>query len=229
MGKLIRGQGQEDRDNKILEECTKEGKLIMLQNLHLMPKWIKIFENDFKRVSQTDGLNFRCLSLELPALPTIDIIPEPILQAPIKVSNEAPQDLKANIKRALGNFNQARLDSCSKENEFKSKLFFLCFFHSLIIDRRKFGAIGWSTKYNFNKGDLKICADVLNNYLEKYEKLPYEDLRYLYGEIMYGGHITHNWDRKTNNAFFKTLIKPELLIGCNLDKNFKSPDLFNYD
>ena len=30
---------------------------------------------------------------------------------------------------------------------------------------------------------------------------------------MYGGHITHNWDRKTNNAFIKTLIKPELLIG----------------
>ena len=219
------GQGQEDRANKMLEECAKEGKWIMLQNLHLMSKWIKRFENDFERVSQTADPNFRCfISSEPPALPTIDIIPEPILQASIKVSNEAPQDLKANMKRALGNFNQARLDSCSKKNEFKAILFSLCFFHSLIIGRRKFGAIGWSTKYNFNEGDLQICADVLNNYLEKYEKVPYEDLRYLYGEIMYGGHITDNWDRRTNNAYLKTLIKPELLTGANLAKNFKSPD-----
>ena len=38
MGKLIRGQGQEDRANKILEKYAKEGKWIMLENLHLMPK-----------------------------------------------------------------------------------------------------------------------------------------------------------------------------------------------
>ena len=226
------GQGQEDRANKMLEECAKEGKWIMLQNLHLMSKWIKRFENDLERVSQTAHPAFRCfISSEPPALPTIDIIPEPILQASIKVSNEAPQDLKANMKRAFGNFNQERLDSCSKKNEFKAILFSLCFFHSLIIGRRKFGAIGWSAKYNFNEGDLQICADVLNNYLEKYEKVPYEDLRYLYGEIMYGGHITDNWDRRTNNAYLKTLIKPELLTGANLAKNFKSPDpsKFNYD
>ncbi|MBR4634650.1 hypothetical protein IKO50_07065, partial [bacterium] len=226
------GQGQEDRANRMLEECAKEGKWIMLQNLHLMQKWIKTFENNLERVSQTADPNFRCfISSEPPALPTIDIIPEPILQASIKVSNEAPQDLKANMKRALNNFDQERLDSCSKKNEFKAILFALCFFHSLIIGRRKFGAIGWSTKYNFNEGDLQICADVLNNYLEKYEKVPYEDLRYLYGEIMYGGHITDDWDRRTNNAYLTTLIKPELLTGCNLAKNFKSPDpsKFNYE
>ena len=48
---------------------------------------------------------------------------------------------------------------------------------------------------------------------------------------MYGGHITDNWDRITNNAYLKTLIKPEFLDSCNLSKNFKSqdPSKFNYD
>ena len=48
---------------------------------------------------------------------------------------------------------------------------------------------------------------------------------------MYGGHITDNWDRRTNNAYLKTLIRPELLTGANLAKNFKSPDpsKFNYE
>ena len=31
-------------------------------------------------------------------------------------------------------------------------------------DRKKLVAIGRSTKYNFNKGDLQIYADVLNNF-----------------------------------------------------------------
>jgi dynein heavy chain len=82
------GQGQEDRANKMLEECAKEGKWIMLQNLHLMSKWIKRFENDLEHVSQNAHPGFRCfISSEPPALPTIDIIPEPILQSSIKVSN----------------------------------------------------------------------------------------------------------------------------------------------
>ena len=55
-------------------------------------------------------------------------------------------------------------------------------------------------------------------------------MRYLYGEIIYGGYITDNRDRITNNGYLKTLIKPELLTGCNLAKNFKSPEpnKFNY-
>ena len=31
---------------------------------------------------------------------------------------------------------------------------------------------------------------MLFNYLSKYEVVPWDDLRYIFGEIMYGGHIT---------------------------------------
>ncbi len=224
------GQGQEEGANKALIDCAEKGKWIMLQNVHLMITWMKRFENDLERVSANAHPDFRCfISSEPPPLPDMKIIPEPILQASVKVANEAPQDLKANLRRAWLNFNNQRLESCSKTNEFKSILFALCFFHSLVIGRKKFGAIGWSRVYNFNEGDLTICADVLNNYLEKYEKVPYEDLRYIFGEIMYGGHITDGWDRRTNSSYLKTLIKPELLLGSNLAPNFKSPDPSRYD
>ena len=68
-----------------------------------------------------------------------------------------------------------------------------------------------SRGYNFNDGDLTICANVLHNYLAKYEVVPYDDLKYIFVEIMYGGHITDFWDRRTNNTYLMTLIKPELL------------------
>jgi len=82
--------------------------------------------------------------------------------------------------------------------DFKALLFGLCMYHSLILGRTKFGSQGWSRKYNFNDGDLRICGEILHNYLAAYEKVPYTDLQYLYGEVMYGGHITDNWDRRTN-------------------------------
>jgi dynein heavy chain len=51
---------------------------------------------------------------------------------------------------------------------------------------------GWNKAYPFNTGDLIISMNVLFNYLEANSRIPWEDLRYLFGEIMYGGHITGN-------------------------------------
>lgn len=104
-------------------------------------------------------------------------------------------------------------------------------FHSLIVGRKKFGSQGWSRNYNFNDGDLTICGDVLHNYLTKYEKVPYADLAYIYGEIMYGGHITDNWDRRTNNSYLIVLIRPEILqqMQLTLAPGFKSPDPVKFD
>jgi dynein heavy chain len=33
---------------------------------------------------------------------------------------------------------------------------------------------------------------------------------------MYGGHITDDWDRRTNNTYLKVLVRPELLNNMNL-------------
>lgn len=55
---------------------------------------------------------------------------------------------------------------CSKEQEFKSILFALCYFHACVAGRLRFGPQGWSHSYPFSPGDLTICADVLYNYLE---------------------------------------------------------------
>ena len=55
---------------------------------------------------------------------------------------------------------------CSRENEFKSILFSLVYFHAVLIERRKFGPQGWNRPYPFTTGDLTISVNVLYNYLE---------------------------------------------------------------
>lgn len=221
------GQGQEEIAIKRLHKAAEEGTWIMLQNVHLMQTWLKTFERQLEIAQEACHDNFRVfISAEPPPLPDMKFVPESVLQGCIKVSNEAAQDLKANLKHAFSKFTDFHFDRAKshKYAEFKALLFGLCMFHSLILGRRKFGSQGWSRSYNFNDGDLTICADVLNNYLSKYEKVPYDDIRYIYGEIMYGGHITDNWDRRTNSTYLEVIIKPEILTNANLAPGFKSPD-----
>ena len=224
------GQGQEKNAEVALNTLSEQGGWVMLQNVHLMQTWLKTLEATLEKVSKTAHENFRCfISSEPPAMADMQIVPESILQNCIKVANEAPQDLKANLRRAYAHFDQARLSKSKKPNEFKALLFALCMFHALVLGRRKFGSQGWSKPYSFNDGDLTICADILDNYLEKYDEVPYADLRYLYGEIMYGGHITDNWDRRTCNTYLMVLIKQELLTGMPLAPQFRSPDAAKFD
>lgn len=112
------------------------------------------------------------------------------MESSIKITNEPPTGMLANLHKALDNFSQESLETCSKELEFKAVLFSLCYFHAVVAERRKFGYQGWNRSYPFNTGDLTISVNVLFNYLEANSKVPWEDLRYLFGEIMYGGHIT---------------------------------------
>jgi len=234
-GKLVNismGQGQETVALNALNKGAKEGSWVLLQNIHLMQDWLKSLERTLEIVEEFADPAFRCyLTSEPPGAMQgrlWPLIPEAILQRCIKVADEAPTDLKSNLRRAFSKFSQENIDRCLKPKEYKATLLALCFFHSLISGRIKFGAQGWSRKYPFNDGDLTICGQVLNNYLNNAENLgtevPWPDLRYIFGEIMYGGHITDYWDRRVNNTYLKVLVTPELLQGMNLCAGFKSPD-----
>ena len=63
------------------------------------------------------------------------------------------------------------LEMCARENEFKSILFSLVYFHAVVVERRKFGPQGWNRSYPFNTGDLTISVNVLYNYLEANQKV----------------------------------------------------------
>ncbi len=92
-----------------------------------------------------------------------------------------------------------------------------------MCERRKFGPIGWNRSYPFNPGDLSVCITVANNYLDSNPKVPWTDLRYIFGEIMYGGHITDNWDRRLCSSYLASYVKKELLDNLAFFPKFEVP------
>lgn len=70
---------------------------------------------------------------------------------------------------------------------------------------------------------------VLYNYLEANAKVPWEDLRYLFGEIMYGGHITDDWDRRLCITYLEEYMQSDLVDGeLYLAPNFPAPPNTDY-
>ena len=161
------GQGQEAPAEAVVSAFAKKGGWVMLQNCHLMQSWVPTLERLLEVVQEDAHEDFRCfVSAEPPPIATWKNMPESLMQGSVKVANEAPADIKSNIARGWANFSHDRIEGCTKKSDFKACLFALCWFHSIVLGRRRFGQQGWSRKYSFNTGDLTICANVLQSYLE---------------------------------------------------------------
>jgi dynein heavy chain, axonemal len=208
------GQGQEIVAEKAMDLAAEKGHWVVLQNIHLVSKWLSTLEKLLEKHGDSSHENFRMfVSAEPAGDPAAHNIPQGILESAIKITNEPPTGMQANLHKALDNFNQDTLEMCAKETEFKAVLFALCYFHAVVAERRKFGAQGWNRNYPFNVGDLTISVNVLYNYLENNAKVPWENLRYLFGDIMYGGHITDDWDRRLCRTYLEEYMNPLMFDG----------------
>ena len=58
-------------------------------------------------------------------------------------------------------------EGCEKPTQWKKLLFSLAFFHAIVQERRKFGALGWNIRYEFNDSDFETSYTLLRNFLEK--------------------------------------------------------------
>jgi len=201
------GQGQDIVAMEKLSVAHKAGGWVVLENIHLMPRWCADLEKRLDEYAvEGSHTDFRVFLTAEPAKG----IPIGLLERSIKLTNEPPQGLKQNLKRALATFDKEEFDY--KDPKVRAILFGLCHFHSVVIERGKFGPKGWNITYPFGTGDLVNSAQVLQNYLENAsDKVPWKDLRYIFGEIMYGGHITDDLDRLLCMTYQDFYIKPEIL------------------
>ncbi|OQS01624.1 dynein heavy chain [Achlya hypogyna] len=202
------GQGQETVAMAALVDGVSNGHWILLNNVHLMPVWLLELDKWLGNVDDSGRVHkdFRVFISSDPS----PLIPIGVLDKAIKLTNEPPTGLKANVKRALCAFPKPYVDEM--EPRTRGILFGMCYFHSIMLERKRFGAQGFNMNYPFSAGDLVASATVLGNYMENAPtRVPWPDLRYLFGEIMYGGHIVNDVDRLVCNTYLAYFLRDELL------------------
>ena len=206
------GQGQDTFAQERLEVGQRQGHWIFLNNVHLMPRWLLVLEKKLEEYA-TLGIHegFRILLSSDPS----NAIPISILDKSIKITSDPPSGLKVNLKQAFSCFSKDMYEEL--EPRTKAILFGLCQFHAVMVERKKFGAKGYNMMYPFSTGDLTCSAAVLKNYMESAPaKVPWADIRYLFGEIMYGGHIINDEDRLLANTYLNFYMRDDLLDEMNL-------------
>merc|ERR1711871_1615825 len=221
------GQGQAPFATKAVDDARDNGSWVLLQNCHLAASWLPELASIV--LDMKEDTTHRLFRLWLSSAPT-RAFPQLLLRAAIKMVNEAPEGLRANLTRTYAGFDDAFIEACpTNDAQWRKMLYGLCLFHAVVQERRKFGPMGWAVPYGFSDADLRVSAEQL---LEKLTlsapatdgdedvgqpvganagNLPMRWLHYAIGELNYGGRVTDSNDRRTLLHCLSDFLNAELL------------------
>jgi dynein heavy chain 1 len=183
----------------------KTGEWLVLKNVHLAPTWLNELEK--KLYSVEPDAKFR-LFLTMEFNPKI---PANVLRLSRKFVFELPAGIKHSLIRSYSNVltpiksERIPIERCRLH-------FLLAWFHAVIGERLRYVPIGWSKYYEFNESDQRCALDALDEWLDVFgkdkqnidpSKIPWDAIRTIISQSMYGGKIDNEYDLKILESLVK--------------------------
>ena len=124
--------------------------------------------------------------------------------------------------RLYGNISE--FPTVDQDRSFRKAIFGLTWFHTILIERKKFKSLGWNVTYAFNDSDYSVCYDLIANYMgkqsdgkpvdETYDKrrpINWTAIQYLIAQANYGGRVTDDRDRRLMQVYAKEIFNDNLI------------------
>merc|ERR1719183_2041598 len=202
------GQGQGPKATRMIESARREGNWVLLCNCHLSVSWLPELERICEQTTPEEThAEYR---LWLTSMPTKQF-PALLLQNGVKMTNEPPKGLRANVIGSMSKADDKMLNDCENVVGFQRLFFAFCFFHAVCQDRRKFGPIGWNVPYNFTMEDLVTNRRQLCAFVDDYDFVPIKVLCFMGAAINYGGRVTDDKDKRLIQTIIKRYVATELV------------------
>lgn len=214
-----------------IQENSKIGGWIYLANTHLTLQSVPLLEKTLDDLKDVHP-DFRLIISTNPN----PKYPISFLQRCKKITFETPKGVGTIMTRLFDDLQKEnivlgndKLDKGDLRNSAFSKMVYsLCMFHSILMERRKFKSYGWTSFYDFNNSDFKICFDLIKVYMQKFNNatdFPWKALQELIA-INYGSRFSNEKDLALLNTYSRQFFNPKLISDKNY--NFSSSPEFSY-
>jgi dynein heavy chain len=227
--KVSMGEGQDKVARQKMQDAFITGGWVILNNAHLGIGYMNELEDMLGKTPEIDA-DFRLwLSCEI-----TETFPIGLLQMAIKVTLEPPAGLKAGLARTYSTMvSQELLDKIDHER-WRTLVYAMCFLHSIVQERRKFGPIGWCVPYEYNNSDLDACLLFLEKHVAATvivgQPVSWTTVQYMVSEVQYGGRITDDLDRELFNTYAAKWMCEDMFKNnfafnnYTADYNYKIPE-----
>ena len=160
--KVSMGEEQEKIAKAHIDDAMRDGFWVILNNCHLslefMAEMEEILNPKGKEIHETFRLFITCE-------PNKEF-PLGLLQMAIKVTTEPPKGIAAGMQRTYNTLiTQDFLEKVEPYEKWRNIVFAVCFMHSIVYERRKFGPLGWCIAYEFNASDLEASLIFCENHM----------------------------------------------------------------
>ena len=227
-GNIISSRCQCGTSSCTLEKaCTAEW--VCLENCHLAKSWLGRLNDILEKGILGEDVLHPEFRLWLTSMPS-SYFPIPVLQRGIKITNEPPQGIKANLRRCFDDMPKEQYENgCANRmsGPWRRLVFAVCFYNAVALERRKFGSVGWNKPYDWMGSDLRTALAQLKLYLEEVpmsaeqqsqigdaEALaPLRTLNVIIGDVTFGGRITDRWDKRCNLHLLSGFLTVDIVFG----------------
>ncbi|OMJ11354.1 Cytoplasmic dynein 1 heavy chain 1 [Smittium culicis] len=194
-----------------LENASKLGKWVLLKNVHLSPAWLTQFEKKLSSYSNASH-NFKIfLTMEINPK-----VPRSLLRRSRTLLFEPSPGLRANILQLLHSASSITPETPTPTERTRLH-FLLSWLHATLVGRSRYVPLGWTRTYEFTDADFACAVSTIDRWLNYAsngrtnlapEKIPWESIRHLLINYVYGGPLVNDFDIMVLSSFVNQLFKP---------------------
>jgi dynein heavy chain 1 len=193
--------------DKAIAAASKNGTWVLLKNVHLAPRWLLQLEKKLHTIIPHASFRLFMTAEIHPKLPAS------LLRQSTIFSFQPPPGIKANLLHSFSVMNTARVEKQPVE---RGRLYFLqAWFHAVVQERLRYAPLGWSKMFEFNEADQRCALDCVDYWLDSRaggranlspDRIPWEALRTLLAQTVYGGRIDNDFDQRLLSSFLDALF-----------------------